>query len=63
MLLREVRVLQKMSQQELAKRLSCCQKSISDYERGYAIPNEDRKQKLADILGVDPDILEWDERR
>ena len=62
MLLREVRVLQKMTQQELARRIDLCQKTISDFERGYAIPNETRKLKIADILGCGPDVIEWDRK-
>lgn len=62
MLLREIRVLQRMTQQELAKMTGCCQKTISNYENFFAIPDEARKHKLADILGCGPDVIEWDRK-
>lgn len=45
------------SQRSLAIALDVDQAVISRWERGLAVPRDDKRLQLADALGVHPDVL------
>lgn len=55
--LRVLRVLNNLTQRELATQLSVCRAVISAYERGISMPSIDILLKLSKIFGVSVDIL------
>lgn len=59
--LKDARIRKKLSQQELAKRLSITDGTVSNYEKGVAFPRWDKIKLLCEILEVDPNYLFWDD--
>jgi transcriptional regulator with XRE-family HTH domain len=61
--LRKHRELQGYSQQQFAKKLGVSQKTVSKYETLNTIPTYPKRAKVAEVLGIDLDILmgevEW----
>ncbi len=53
-----MRRLKKMSQTKLGKLVGVRQATISDWERGIYLPQEENIQKLAEVLGVELEVLE-----
>ena len=56
-ILKKLRVEQKLSQIELAKKLNVSTKSISHWETGYTEPSIGQLVQLADIFDVSLDEL------
>jgi len=51
------RILQGVSQEEVAFKVGMTQQAYSKLERGFSIPSYDRKEALAKFFGVDPERL------
>lgn len=52
-MLREIRIVQGLSQLDIATKINCSKQAISQYETGRRIPSLETMQKLADALDVD----------
>jgi len=57
--LTEVRFHKKMTQWDLKIRTGINQTKISLIERGYVLPRDEEKQRLAKALGVKVDQIDW----
>lgn len=51
-IIKEYRILRKMSQEELAEKIGSKKQVISRYERGERIPKISAGKKIADALGI-----------
>ena len=59
--LREARFKKGFTQLDLYIKTGIHQSKISNFERGYLIPRNDEKKRIAKALGVKPNDLNWDE--
>jgi len=57
--LKEARFKRRLTQLELRLKTGIHQSKISHFERGYLIPREDEKARLAKALGVKANDLNW----
>lgn len=55
--LKELRRAAHLTQGELSERLHISKGAISNYERGYRVPDKETLSHLADIFNVDMDYL------
>ncbi|HHY22562.1 MAG TPA: helix-turn-helix transcriptional regulator [Bacilli bacterium] len=55
--LRQARIIKKLTQEELAKKVNTKKTTISNYETGYSSPSNEMLKDLADVLDVDTDYL------
>jgi transcriptional regulator with XRE-family HTH domain len=58
--LREKRVLSRLTQYDIVTRARIPQSTYSLIERGYKVPNDDERQRLARALGCQVDEIEWE---
>lgn len=59
--LRETRKAKEMNQTELAEAIGVTQRSLTNYERGCAVPRKKILRKMAEVLGVTVEYLTNDE--
>ena len=59
MILKELRLTKKLSQQILALKSGYSQPTISNIERGFAVPNRDQKRRIAKALGERASTIDW----
>lgn len=57
--LREARFRKKLTQFDLRIKTGISQTKISHFERGYLIPREDEKKRIARALGVKASEVVW----
>ncbi|MDA2937034.1 helix-turn-helix transcriptional regulator [Acidobacteria bacterium AH-259-A15] len=55
--LKAIRVMYGMNQEELAKKVDRSQSWISRVERGTLIPQREEAEKIADVLAIDLESL------
>lgn len=53
----EIRRERKLSQEKLAKLMSCTKQTISNYERGIRKPDIETLKRIARVLDVNPSVL------
>lgn len=58
---REARIAAGLSQEALAKRLGVSQRTVSTWETGRVALTVRRAKRVADILGVPMDQVDWPE--
>jgi len=59
-IIKAFRSLQGISQTQLADHLGCSQSKISQVEKGQVSLQKGDVPKIAEVLGVDPDLLSGD---
>ena len=57
--LREARFKKNYTQFDLRLKTGISQTKISHFERGYLLPRDDEKQRIAKALGVKASDLDW----
>ena len=55
--IREARLNSGLTQAQFAVAVGADQANVSRWERGLAVPRDDRRSRIAEVLGVDPDAL------
>ena len=57
--LREARFKNKLTQFDLCIKTGIQQSKISHFERGYLVPRDDEKKRIAKALGIKMSDLAW----
>lgn len=60
--LRDWRRAGRLTQKQLGERVGVSQSSIALYETGERVPSLDTARRLAEVLGVPLDQIDWPER-
>jgi len=57
--LREARFQKRYTQLDIRLKTGIHQSKISNFERGYLIPREDEKNRIAKALGIKASDIDW----
>jgi len=60
--LREARFKKRLTQFDLCIKTGIQQSKISHFERGYLVPRDDEKKRLAKALGIKANELSWNDQ-
>jgi len=63
MSLAEARRRAGLSQQKLAEPLGVTRQAVSEWERGFSTPNIHQARKIAAVLGIDLNEIEFESRK